>query len=97
MRCLEWWRSLMHTTLLSVTELVRNFSRYVNRVIYREERFVLLRGRKPVAELRPIPSGRSLGELDSLLHSLPRLSKAEAESFAEDLEKIRHEVAREEP
>ena len=51
----------MHTTTLSVTEMVRGFSDYVNRVAYRGERFILVKGRKPVAELRPLPAGRLLG------------------------------------
>ena len=82
----------MHTTALTVTELVRNFSSYVNRVIYREERFILVKGRKPVAELRPIPAGRLLGELDSLLQALPGLSETEAERFAEDIEQARRDL-----
>ena len=69
----------MHTTTLSVTEMVRGFSDYVNRVAYRRERFILLKGRKPVAELRPVPTGRLLGELEDVLRSLPALTAAEAE------------------
>ncbi len=72
-------------TTLSVTELARGFSDYVNRVAYRGERFILLKGRKPVAELRPIPSGRTLGELAALLQSLPSLSAIEAADFAADI------------
>jgi len=72
-------------TTLSVTELARGFSDYVNRVAYRGERFILLKGRKPVAELRPIPSGRTLGELAALLQSLPSLSATEAADFAADI------------
>ena len=64
----------MHTTTLSVTEMVRGFSDYVNRVAYRRERFILLKGRKPVAELRPVPTGRLLGELEDVLRSLPALN-----------------------
>jgi len=87
----------MRTTSLSVTELVRNFSDYVNRAAYREERFILTRGRKPVAELRPIPAGRTLGELDSLLRSLPALSAEEAHDFALDVEEARKQLPQEGP
>jgi antitoxin (DNA-binding transcriptional repressor) of toxin-antitoxin stability system len=52
----------MEAISLSLTEVVRGFSEYVNRVAYRGERFILLRGRKPIAELRPIPTGLRLGE-----------------------------------
>ncbi len=71
---------------------MRGFSEYVNRVAYRGERFILLRGRKPVAELRPIPAGRLLGELDAMLRSLPRLTPDEAEDFATDIDAARAEL-----
>ena len=87
----------MDTTSLSVTEMVRGFSDYVNRVAYRGERFILLRGRRPVAELRPIPSGRLLGELEAVLRSLPALTTAEAESYAADIEEARAQLPRDEP
>jgi antitoxin (DNA-binding transcriptional repressor) of toxin-antitoxin stability system len=78
---------------LTVTEVVRHFTEYVNRVVYRRESFVLTRGNKPIAELRPVPSGRRLGELPGLIASLPRLSAAEAGAFAADLEAARDELA----
>jgi hypothetical protein len=87
----------MHTTRLSVTEMVRGFSDYVNRVAYRRERFILLKGRKPVAELRPLASGRLLGELEEVLRSLPALSTSETAEFEADIEVARAGLAREEP
>ena len=69
----------------SVTEVARHFADYINRVVYRGERFVLMRGNKPVAELGPLPAGKRLAELPGLLGSLPKLSEAEAEEFASDL------------
>ena len=87
----------MNTTSLSVTEMVRGFSDYVNRVAYRGERFILLRGRRPVAELRPIPSGRLLGELEAVLRSLPTLTPAEAEDYAADIEEARARLPQDEP
>jgi antitoxin (DNA-binding transcriptional repressor) of toxin-antitoxin stability system len=73
----------------SVTEVARNFADYINRVAFRGERFVLMRGKKPMAELGPVPSGKRLGELPEILGSLPRLDPAEAESLAADLERDR--------
>lgn len=70
----------------SVTEIARNFSEYINRVAFRGERFILMRGNRAVAELRPIPSGRRLAELPELLDSLPRLGADEAAKLQEDLE-----------
>lgn len=77
---------------LTVTEVVRHFAEYVNRVAYRRESFVLLRGSKPVAELRPLPTGKRLAELPGLLATLPRLD--DATEFAADLEAARDELAR---
>ncbi|CAN5857886.1 hypothetical protein BH23GEM5_BH23GEM5_16710 [soil metagenome] len=77
----------------SVTEVARNFADYINRVAFRGERFTLMRGNKPVAELRPVPSGRRLGELPELLASLPRLSPDDASALAEDIEAARSELS----
>lgn len=71
--------------ILSVTEAARHFAKYINRVVYRGESFVLVRGNKLMAELRPLSTGKRLAELPALLASLPRLSSAEAEQFADDL------------
>ena len=79
---------------LSVTEVVRHFAEYVNRVVHRGECFVLVRGKKPIAELRPLPMGKRLAELPALLASLPHLSETEAAQFAEDLTTAREALAR---
>jgi antitoxin (DNA-binding transcriptional repressor) of toxin-antitoxin stability system len=70
---------------LSVTELARHLAGYINRVAYQGERFVLMRGNKPIAELPPVPVGKKLAELPALLASLPQLSPTEAMRFADDL------------
>ena len=78
---------------VSVTDLVRKFTDYVNRVVYRGETFRLTRNDRVVAELRPVPVGRSLGDLPGLIADLPRLPTSEAESFAHDVEQARRELA----
>jgi antitoxin (DNA-binding transcriptional repressor) of toxin-antitoxin stability system len=78
--------------MTTVTEALRNFSDYVNRVAYRGERFVLVRGGKPVAELAPVATGVRLGDLPELLASLPRLSDGEAKEFADDVDRARSEL-----
>jgi len=55
----------------------------------RRESFVLMRGNKPIAELRPLPTGKRLAELPGLFTALPRLSAAEAGHFADDLDEAR--------
>jgi antitoxin (DNA-binding transcriptional repressor) of toxin-antitoxin stability system len=78
----------------SVTEVARHFAEYINRVAYRGECFVLMRGNKPIAELRPVPVGKRLEELPALLSSLPHLSPTEAAQFADDLTVARETLAR---
>ena len=80
------------STRISVSEAVRQFADYINRVAYRGERFTLIRGNKPVAELSPVISGRRLGDLPDLLASLPTLSDTDARSFDEDLTRARSEL-----
>ena len=78
---------------VSVTEIARQFTEYLNRVAYRGESFVLMRGNKAIAELRPLPAGKRLAELPALLASLPHLSEAEAVQFAADLTRAREGLA----
>lgn len=77
---------------VTVTQVARNFAEYVNRVAYRRESFTLLRGKKPLAELRPLPAGAHLSELPGLFASLPRLTETEAGEFAADLDASRDEL-----
>ncbi|NQT53622.1 hypothetical protein HQ576_16310 [bacterium] len=82
---------------LTVTELVRNFSDYVNRVAYQGESFTLVRGRKSVAELRPTPAGRRLSDLPEIVRGLPRLTGDEARAFARDLDAARDALSSQPP
>lgn len=78
---------------ITVTDFVRNFSRFIHRVAFGRERFVLLKGGEPVAEVSPPPpTGRRLGELAQVLADLPHLSPEDAEAFANDLEVARKEL-----
>ena len=82
------------THTLSVTEMARHFTEYIDRVADRCESFVLVRGNKPLAELRPLPTGKQMGELPALLASLPHLSPTEAAQFADDLTAAREALPR---
>ena len=44
----------------SVTDMARHFSEYLNRVSYARESFLLVRGKKVLAEVHPAPQGRRL-------------------------------------
>ena len=52
---------------VTVTQVARNFAEYVNRVAYRRESFTLVRGKKPLAELRPLPAGARLSSCPACL------------------------------
>ena len=78
----------------TVSDVARNFSEYLDRVVRRGERFVLMLDEQPVAELRPVTAVRRLGELPELLASLPHLPQDELDSFASDLEEARNELSR---
>lgn len=79
---------------LVVSEAVRNFADYINRVAYRGESFTLVRGNKPVAELSPVISGRRLRDLPFLLDSLPPLCDTDARRFAADLATARSALSK---
>jgi len=79
----------MNTTRVTVTQVAKNFSDFINRVAYRGEHFTLLKGKKAVAEIGPVVRGRILSELPEILAKLPALSKEELDDFSRDLEEAR--------
>lgn len=74
---------------VSITEAARNFSDFINRVAYRQESFFLVRGKRPVAELRPVAAGRRLAEAGALLAGLPPLPPSETRALLRDVERVR--------
>ena len=70
---------------VSVTEFVRAFAEYINRVAYRGESFVLVRGRKELAEVRPAIHGRRVSDLPAALAALPKLDPGDAEVWRAQL------------
>jgi antitoxin (DNA-binding transcriptional repressor) of toxin-antitoxin stability system len=77
---------------LTATEVARRFADVLNRVAYRRESFVVVRGKRPLAELRPLPAGTRLTDLPAILAALPRLEPSEADAFAADLDAARAEL-----
>lgn len=77
---------------LTVTEMSRRFAEYINRVAYRGESFILTRGNKPIAEVRPIVKGMTGVELLEVLRSGPHLHPDDVEQFAKDIEDGRREL-----
>lgn len=76
---------------VSITDAARHFDEYIERVVSHGERFVLLRGDKPVAELGPVIRGTPLADLPEIFRSLPHLTPEEADDFARDLERSHSE------
>jgi antitoxin (DNA-binding transcriptional repressor) of toxin-antitoxin stability system len=70
---------------ITITHLARNLADIVNRVSYRGERFVVLRGNRPVVELVPPPQPRRLGDLPGILSGLPKLGPEEATRMGREL------------
>jgi antitoxin (DNA-binding transcriptional repressor) of toxin-antitoxin stability system len=67
---------------------IRGFSEILGRVRFKGERFILLKGGKPVAELGPPDAAAlvRLGELPAVLAELPHLESEDADRVAQDLE-----------
>jgi antitoxin (DNA-binding transcriptional repressor) of toxin-antitoxin stability system len=80
-------------TLRSVTDVARHFSDVINRVVFRGERFVLVRGNRPVAELRPVHPGVTLAELPARFAVAPRLAERDAGAFEADIAQARAALA----
>lgn len=61
------------TTSISATEAVRTFSDLLNRIRYRGEEFVVVRGGEPVCRMSPAvaPRGLTLSDLTAALREIP--------------------------
>ena len=78
------------TRTLSVTDAARSFADVVNRAFYKHETTLLVKNGVAVAYVVPIaPLGITARELARHWALLPRLSPAEADAFAVDLESAR--------
>ncbi len=78
---------------LTATEVARRLADLLDSVAYRRESFVVVRGKRPLAELRPLPAGTRLADLPAVLAELPGLEPSEADDFAADLDAARAELA----
>ena len=78
--------------IIPVSEFERRLSDYIDRVANGRECFVLERGGKAIAEIRPAREGLTLGELPAVLASAPHLTQEEADAFARDIEQARKEL-----
>jgi antitoxin (DNA-binding transcriptional repressor) of toxin-antitoxin stability system len=72
---------------ITATNAVRRFSEILSAVTYQGASYTVLRGGKPVAEIRPVgreKAIRTLRELPEILMNVPRLGK-EGAAFENDL------------
>jgi len=76
-------------TKITITDLARQLSDFVNRVTWRGEEFLIMRGGKPVAALSPVPSSVRVRDLASVLVDLPPLSPGELDAFENDTATVR--------
>jgi antitoxin (DNA-binding transcriptional repressor) of toxin-antitoxin stability system len=72
------------TACPTVSEVAENFSEYLDRVAH-GERFVLMHGSQPVAELTPVKGRPRLRDLPAILKSLPHLAPEDLDGFDADL------------
>lgn len=76
---------------VTATEAVRRFSEILNSVNYRGDRYVIMRGKKPVAHIYPHEEGagqKTLGDLKALIKRLPSLKD---KRFADDVKEAMQE------
>ncbi len=75
---------------VTATEFARNLSSLLNEVRYQGVCLEVRRGKETVAHVVPPPSrpGYPIERLNQLIATLPRLDKADAEAFLDDLGKL---------
>lgn len=69
---------------ITLTEMHRSLADIMNQVDYRRKSFIIKRGNKEIAELRPVTKGIAGAELLEFWKNGPHLSPEDAEAFAED-------------
>jgi antitoxin (DNA-binding transcriptional repressor) of toxin-antitoxin stability system len=78
----------MSETAISVAEAAKDFLRLLDRVERKHESAILLREGKPVPTLSPLPrAAHTCAELAERWPGIVKLSPAEANAFADDLER----------
>jgi len=77
---------------VTIDEFARDLPGYITDVADRGEHVFLTRGKRVVAELRPVGRERTLAELPAIFESLPRLSPEDAEAFEKDINEARERM-----
>ncbi len=77
---------------ITVTELARGPSEFINRASYRGETFVIMRGGKAVAQITPAPAGARVKDLLEIFGSLPPLDAADVDAFAGEVAQARKAI-----
>ena len=74
---------------ITVAELSRGLSEFINRANSRGESFLITRGGRAVAQITPIPAGARVKDLGAIFGSLPSLDADDLEVLASDLAEAR--------
>jgi antitoxin (DNA-binding transcriptional repressor) of toxin-antitoxin stability system len=75
---------------ISATQAVRDFSELLNAIKFKGVHYIVERGGKPIAFMKPVDEktdAMTLDSLKALLNKLPRLEE-ELDAFARDLEAV---------
>ena len=81
-------------THIAITKFARALADFINLVCYRKESFILLRGKRAVAEIRPVTKNMSLEDLSILLRSNRILNGDESMNFLDDVRNIKKEASK---
>jgi antitoxin (DNA-binding transcriptional repressor) of toxin-antitoxin stability system len=77
---------------VTIEELARNLPGYITEVADRGEHVFLKRGKRVVAELRPVGRERTLAELPAIFESLPKLPPEEVDALEKDINEARAQL-----
>jgi antitoxin (DNA-binding transcriptional repressor) of toxin-antitoxin stability system len=73
---------------ITATQAVRDFSEVLNTIKFKGVHYIIERGGKPIASMKPIDEDKNLATLDELMPMLKKLPRLDDElgDFAKDLE-----------
>ena len=78
-------RFVMALQQITVTEAARNFSDLINRIHYRGESAMLIKGTRPMVRMLPARQPKTGAELAAIWPTLPHLTPSEAAHMEADI------------
>lgn len=80
---------------ITVTEMSRSLADIMNRVAYRGESFIVMKGKRVMAEVVPPKKIATISDLARFFEKRPHLHLDDVEQFAKDIEEARCSVPKE--